>query len=153
MADDLWTDTWTAEPTATHRVTTPLGLRTPDRADVLELVRGPGGPLCFELNRAEMILGRSDKVSCRVRSALVSRRHLRIQVQGPEVTVTDLDSRTPDRERTSQVINEMRARRVLISGAAKAVNVLKIRPPLAFDEADAARLLEALDQVAALHLR
>lgn len=92
MADDLWTDTWTAEPTATHRVTTPLGLRTPDRADVLELVRGPGGPLCFELNRAEMILGRSDKVSCRVRSALVSRRHLRIQVQGPEVTVTDLNS-------------------------------------------------------------
>ena len=92
MADDLWTDTWTAEPTATHRVTTPLGLRTPDRADVLELVRGPGGPLCFELNRAEMVLGRSDKVSCRVRSALVSRRHLRIQVQGPEVTVTDLNS-------------------------------------------------------------
>ena len=92
MADDLWTDTWTAEPTATPRVTTPLGLRTPDRADVLELVRGPGGPLCFELNRAEMILGRSDKVSCRVRSALVSRRHLRIQVQGPEVTVTDLNS-------------------------------------------------------------
>ncbi len=66
--------------------------------------------------------------------------------------VTDRDSRTPDRERTSQIINAMRERRVLISGAAKDVNVLKVRPPLAFDEADTARMLETLAEVAKLHL-
>lgn len=92
MPDDSWTDTWTAEPTATHRITQPLGLRAPQRADVLELVRGPDQPLTFKLDGDEMVLGRGDGISCRVRSALVSRRHLRIVVEGPEVTVTDLDS-------------------------------------------------------------
>lgn len=92
MADDAWTDTWTAEPTATHRVIRPLGLESPGRSDVLELVRGPGQPLVFELEDAELVLGRGEGVACRVRSALVSRRHLRISVNGPEVTVTDLDS-------------------------------------------------------------
>ncbi len=92
MADDAWTDTWTAEPTATHAVAQPFGLAAPHRADVLELVRGPGLPLVFELDQDEAVLGRGDGVSCRVRSALVSRRHLRFSRQGPEVTVTDLDS-------------------------------------------------------------
>jgi pSer/pThr/pTyr-binding forkhead associated (FHA) protein len=92
MPDDTWTDTWTAEPTATHRITQPLGLQASPRADVLELVRGPGQPLTFNLDADEMVLGRGDGISCRVRSALVSRRHLRIVVKGPEVTVTDLNS-------------------------------------------------------------
>lgn len=92
MADDAWTDTWTAEPTATHRITKPVGMETPRLADVLELVCGPGQPLCFDLVAPDMILGRGDTVDCRVRSALVSRKHLRITASGPEVTVTDLDS-------------------------------------------------------------
>lgn len=66
--------------------------------------------------------------------------------------VTDRTTRTPDRERTSAVINAMRERRVLISGAGKHVNVLKVRPPLAFNEADVTRLLETLAAVAKLHL-
>lgn len=67
--------------------------------------------------------------------------------------VEDRETRASDRERASNVINAMRERRVLISGAAKDVNVLKIRPPLAFDEADTARMLETLGEVAAIHLR
>jgi 4-aminobutyrate aminotransferase-like enzyme len=66
--------------------------------------------------------------------------------------VENLDTRTPDRERTSRIINAMRERRVLISGAAKDVNVLKVRPPLAFDEADVTRMVETLAEVAKLHL-
>jgi 4-aminobutyrate aminotransferase-like enzyme len=37
---------------------------------------------------------------------------------------------------------------VLISGTARGANVLKIRPPLAFDAADVTRFLETFAQVA-----
>lgn len=73
-------------------------------------------------------------------------------VVGIEI-VTDLVTRAPDRTRTTRVIDGMRERRILISGAGRDVNVLKIRPPLAFDEADVARFLEGLEEVARLHLR
>lgn len=62
----------------------------------------------------------------------------------------------PDEHRRSlaqAVFDGMRERRILISGAGRDVNVLKIRPPLAFDEADVARFLEGLAEVAELHLR
>ena len=73
-------------------------------------------------------------------------------VVGVEI-VTDLETRTPDRLRTTRVIDGMRERRILISGAGREVNVLKIRPPLAFDEADVARFLDGLAAVAREHLR
>ena len=47
--------------------------------------------------------------------------------------VEDRETREPDRARAEDVITDMRDRRVLISGTGKAANVLKIRPPLAFD--------------------
>ncbi|MET4098523.1 4-aminobutyrate aminotransferase-like enzyme [Agrococcus sp. UYP10] len=67
--------------------------------------------------------------------------------------VADLETRAPDRARATRVIDGMRERRILISAAGRDANVLKIRPPLAFDEADVERFLEGLGEVAALHLR
>ena len=62
--------------------------------------------------------------------------------------VKDLETCQPDRARAEDVINDMRDRRVLISGTAKGANVLKIRPPLAFDSADVTRFLETFAEVA-----
>jgi 4-aminobutyrate aminotransferase-like enzyme len=48
----------------------------------------------------------------------------------------------------SAIVNDLRARRVLISASGPHGNVLKIRPPLAFDAADLDRFIEALKQSA-----
>ena len=66
--------------------------------------------------------------------------------------VKDHGSLEPDRARAEDVINDMRDRRVLISGSAKGANVLKIRPPLAFSSADVARFLETFAEVAKVRL-
>lgn len=92
MQDDAWADTWNTEPTGIHRISQPVGLALPRRVDVLELVDGPGQPHHVDLTAPELTLGRGSGANCRVRSALVSREHLRITIQGPDVTVTDLDS-------------------------------------------------------------
>lgn len=62
--------------------------------------------------------------------------------------VKDRETREPDRALAEDVINDLRDRRVLISGTARGANVLKIRPPLAFDAADVTRFLETFAQVA-----
>ena len=62
--------------------------------------------------------------------------------------VTDRATLAPDRARADDIINDMRARRVLISGTGAGVNVLKIRPPLAFNAADVTRFLETFAEVA-----
>lgn len=62
--------------------------------------------------------------------------------------VTDRETLEPDRSRTEDVINDMRGRRILISGTGKAANVLKIRPPLAFTSADVTRFLETFSEIA-----
>ncbi|MFE6620028.1 aspartate aminotransferase family protein [Streptomyces sp. NPDC057740] len=62
--------------------------------------------------------------------------------------VKDRETLEPDRSRTEDVINDMRERRILISGTGKAANVLKIRPPLAFTSADVTRFLETFSEVA-----
>jgi 4-aminobutyrate aminotransferase-like enzyme len=66
--------------------------------------------------------------------------------------VKDRESLEPDRVRADDVINDMRERRVLISGTGQAVNVLKIRPPLAFDSADVTRFLETFAEIAETRL-
>ncbi len=52
--------------------------------------------------------------------------------------VTDRQSRAPDRDLATRVVNGLRERRVLISASGPGGNVVKIRPPLAFtrDNAD-----------------
>lgn len=62
--------------------------------------------------------------------------------------VADRDTLAPDRGRAEDVISDMRDRRVLISGTAKAANVLKIRPPLAFTSGDVTRFLQTFAEVA-----
>ena len=63
---------------------------------------------------------------------------------GAEI-VTDRESRDPDGTTASALVNGLRERRVLISATGFSGNTLKIRPPLVFSEADAARLLDALE--------
>lgn len=67
------------------------------------------------------------------------------------VEFVDADG-APDRARAEAVINGMRERRVLINGTGLGANVLKIRPPLAFDEADADRFLTAFAEAAEAYL-
>ncbi|MCC9707532.1 aspartate aminotransferase family protein [Streptomyces sp. MNU76] len=62
--------------------------------------------------------------------------------------VKDRKTLEPDRSRTEDVINDMRDRRILISGTGRAANVLKIRPPLAFTSTDVTRFLETFSEVA-----
>jgi 4-aminobutyrate aminotransferase-like enzyme len=62
--------------------------------------------------------------------------------------VADRDALTPDRGRATDVISDMRDRRVLISASGPTANVLKIRPPLAFTSADVTRFLETFAEVA-----
>ncbi len=60
--------------------------------------------------------------------------------------VSDRSSRTADRWLTSQVVNRMRQKGILLSACAKGHNVLKIRPPLILSEEQAAMVIDALDR-------
>jgi 4-aminobutyrate aminotransferase-like enzyme len=59
--------------------------------------------------------------------------------------VSDTSERTPDRAKARQVVEAMKARRVLLSTDGPDDNVLKIKPPLVFSRRDAAEFLEKLD--------
>ena len=61
--------------------------------------------------------------------------------------VKDRDSRTPDGDRSLDVVNRMRERRVLISAAGIHGNTLKIRPPLPFTKDHADIFLTTLEEV------
>jgi 4-aminobutyrate aminotransferase-like enzyme len=60
--------------------------------------------------------------------------------------VSDRTTRAPDRQLTSQVVNRMRDKGVLISACAMGHNVLKIRPPLVLTEQQADQVIRAVDQ-------
>ena len=64
--------------------------------------------------------------------------------------VQDRASREPDRDLATQVVNGLRQRRILLSASGPGGNVLKIRPPLAFQRPHADTLLSALDEVLTL---
>lgn len=61
--------------------------------------------------------------------------------------VTDAQTKVPDTNRANALVNGLREEGVLISGCAKAANVLKIRPPLVFSQPDADVFLAAFDRV------
>ena len=63
--------------------------------------------------------------------------------------VSDRAAKTPDPDTTSQIVNGLRRKRVLISAAGPSANVLKVRPPLIFTKAHADAFLGALDEVLA----
>jgi 4-aminobutyrate aminotransferase-like enzyme len=56
---------------------------------------------------------------------------------------------SPDAAAAARIVNDLRARRVLISATGPAANVLKIRPPLVFSAADTDRLLTETEAVLA----
>ena len=60
--------------------------------------------------------------------------------------VSDRTSRAPDRKLTSQVVNRMRDKGVLLSACAMGHNVLKIRPPLVLSAEQAGLVIQALDE-------
>jgi 4-aminobutyrate aminotransferase-like enzyme len=63
--------------------------------------------------------------------------------------VRDRETRTPDRDRAVDIANRLMRRGFLTSNAGMLGNVVKIRPPLVFSQANAAAFLEAFDATAA----
>jgi 4-aminobutyrate aminotransferase-like enzyme len=61
--------------------------------------------------------------------------------------VTDRATKTPDRALADRVVNAMRREGVLIGSNGLDYNVLKIRPPMQFGEAEAGIVLSTLDRV------
>lgn len=61
--------------------------------------------------------------------------------------VRDRVSKKPDAELTSYLINELRRRRILISGSGPYANVLKVRPPLVFSKDNADTFVETVDAI------
>lgn len=61
--------------------------------------------------------------------------------------VSDRARKTPDGATATRIINGLRDENVLISGCAKAANVLKIRPPLVFSRENADELIAKLGRV------
>jgi 4-aminobutyrate aminotransferase-like enzyme len=55
--------------------------------------------------------------------------------------------RKPDAAAASRLVNGLRERRILISASGPQGNILKLRPPLPFSEANADQLLGAMDEV------
>jgi 4-aminobutyrate aminotransferase-like enzyme len=59
--------------------------------------------------------------------------------------IVDPATGDPDRPGALDVVESLRERRVLTSVCGAGGNVLKLRPPLVFDDADADRLVTELD--------
>jgi 4-aminobutyrate aminotransferase-like enzyme len=60
--------------------------------------------------------------------------------------VTDLKSKTPDKQAAVRVVNALKERGYLTGNAGAYDNVLKIRPPLVFSKNDAEEFFGALEQ-------
>ncbi len=61
--------------------------------------------------------------------------------------VTDADSMQPNEAMANRIVNELRAKRVLLSSAGPHANVLKVRPPLPFSMKNADQFLQCFDEV------
>lgn len=109
----------------------------------------------FEAIRDEGLQANADRIGRLLLAGLsdLAKRHAGIgDVRGAGLyigveLVADRAARTPDAAAATAIVNGLRERRVLISATGPNANVLKIRPPLCFSEADADRLLTELDAV------
>jgi 4-aminobutyrate aminotransferase-like enzyme len=61
--------------------------------------------------------------------------------------VNDRDSRAPASEQAEYVVNRLRERGILAGTDGPGHNVIKLRPPLTFSEADADLFVETLDSI------
>jgi 4-aminobutyrate aminotransferase-like enzyme len=85
---------------------------------------------------------------------LQRRRALIMEVRGAGLFIgvelcSDHTARTPATADAARIVNRMRERQVLLSATGEHANILKIRPPLVFSEANADLLLQTLDEVQA----
>lgn len=101
------------------------------------------------------LIANARKVGARLMDGLreLGRRHELIgDVRGAGLfvgaeLVTDRETRQPATLETAKLVNGLRDKRVLISAAGPAANVLKIRPPLVFSSDHADLFLTAVDEV------
>ena len=63
--------------------------------------------------------------------------------------VTDRKTCAPDPAGAAQVVEQLKARGFLTSNAGAYRNIVKLRPPLVFSEADAGQFLDAFEDVLA----
>lgn len=109
----------------------------------------------FDVIRDEQLVANSERVGRFIRAGYedIATRYEQIgDVRGAGLyigveMVADRGTRAPDPALTTTIVNGLRERRVLISGTGDLANVLKIRPPLVFSEADATRLLTETEAV------
>lgn len=84
--------------------------------------------------------------------ALASRHHSIGDIRGDGLfksieLVKDRDSREPDGELTSRIVNSLRDRRVLTGSTGADNNILKLRPPMVFSKQDTDHFLQIFDEV------
>jgi 4-aminobutyrate aminotransferase-like enzyme len=111
----------------------------------------------LDVVRDEQLLDHAAKVGAAISDGLheLATRHAAIgDIRGAGLylgveIVRDRDSKSPDTATAAALVNGLRDRHVLISATGFHGNVLKIRPPLVFTDADADRLLSALDDTLA----
>ncbi len=114
----------------------------------------PTPELLCDIGATAARLARALRVSAQLKARLqaLAERHALIgDVRGSGLIVgvelvRDRESLEPAAQEAHAVMNHMREDGVLVGLSGTHGNVLKIRPPLAFSEADAERLAEALDR-------
>jgi acetylornithine aminotransferase len=94
---------------------------------------------------------RGDQLTDGIREALAQTGH-RYDVRSAGLYigvefVLDFEAKLPDQSTADKICNSLRQRRVLVSCAGPYANVLKIRPPLVFSEADVDRFLTEFNAV------
>lgn len=79
---------------STIRATVPPSflLQTLGRPDILAQIQGPGSPRKILLTKPSIIIGRSSDTDVQVPSTMVSRQHIVLSREGPELVCRDLDS-------------------------------------------------------------
>jgi 4-aminobutyrate aminotransferase-like enzyme len=108
----------------------------------------------LDVLREEDLPKNADRVGASLQSGLrdLASRHPEIaDVRGAGLFIgveiaQPQDPHSPDPARAARLVEGLKARGVLLSTSGRLGNVLKIRPPLVFDESHAAQLLDALEE-------
>jgi pSer/pThr/pTyr-binding forkhead associated (FHA) protein len=87
------TNPWDEQAPTTRHVAKRMPLERPQRRHSLEQRSGPGAPRSFNLEGAEVVIGRSTECQIRIDSGDVSRKHLKLTRQDDEYGFEDLGSR------------------------------------------------------------
>ena len=80
------------DATISGNVAIVAGLPQSRKLPTLEQVRGPGAPRRIPLALAETVVGRGTQANVTIDSALLSRRHVAFRRNGPELSLSDLES-------------------------------------------------------------